>query len=178
MAQRFLPVSNFHVSDVNTDLSRQHPAEGESDQVQMSTVSTLYDNRYNGEIKVLEDNKQLELDLQKISMPTEEINKLEIDGFTIWYKMVLPPRFDKSKKYPLLIQVYGGPCSQNVKHTFGITWMTYLASNEGVVVALVDGRGTAFQGDKMLYAVYRKLGVYEVGDQISAVRFADINHSP
>ncbi|XP_048340440.1 prolyl endopeptidase FAP [Sphaerodactylus townsendi] len=136
----------------------------------MSTISTLYDNRYNGEIKVLEDNKQLELDLQKISMPTEEINKLEIDGFTIWYKMVLPPRFDKSKKYPLLIQVYGGPCSQNVKHTFGITWMTYLASNEGVVVALVDGRGTAFQGDKMLYAVYRKLGVYEVGDQISAVR--------
>ncbi|XP_060113249.1 prolyl endopeptidase FAP isoform X2 [Heteronotia binoei] len=133
-------------------------------------ISTLYDGRYDREIKVLEDNMQLELDLQRISMPTEEINKLEVDNFTIWYKMILPPRFDKSKKYPLLIQVYGGPCSQNVKHTFGITWITYLASKEGIVVALLDGRGTAFQGDKMLYAVYRKLGVYEVEDQISAVR--------
>uniref|UniRef100_A0A8C8SCD4 Fibroblast activation protein alpha n=1 Tax=Pelusios castaneus TaxID=367368 RepID=A0A8C8SCD4_9SAUR len=90
--------------------------------------------------------------------------------YTLWYKMLLPPLFDSSKKYPLLIQVYGGPCSQNVKHTFGISWITYLASREEIIVALVDGRGTAFQGDKMLHAVYRKLGVYEVEDQISAVK--------
>uniref|UniRef100_A0A8C5WYT6 Fibroblast activation protein alpha n=1 Tax=Laticauda laticaudata TaxID=8630 RepID=A0A8C5WYT6_LATLA len=88
----------------------------------------------------------------------------------LWYKMLLPPKFDRSKKYPLLIQVYGGPCSQNVKHTFDVSWISYLASKEDIVVALVDGRGTAFQGDKMLHAVYRKLGVYEVEDQISAVR--------
>lgn len=24
----------------------------------------------------------------------------------LWYKMLLPPQFDRSKKYPLLIQVY------------------------------------------------------------------------
>uniref|UniRef100_A0A8C3VHM9 Fibroblast activation protein alpha n=1 Tax=Catharus ustulatus TaxID=91951 RepID=A0A8C3VHM9_CATUS len=88
----------------------------------------------------------------------------------LWYKMLLPPQFDRSKKYPLLIQVYGGPCSQNVKETFGISWITYLASKEGIIVALVDGRGTAYQGDKILHAVYRRLGVYEVEDQISAVK--------
>lgn len=65
---------------------------------------------------------------------------------------------------------YGGPCSQSVKSVFAISWISYLASKEGIVVALVDGRGTAFQGDKLLYAVYRKLGVYEVEDQITAVR--------
>ncbi|XP_070098002.1 prolyl endopeptidase FAP isoform X5 [Equus przewalskii] len=95
------------------------------------------------------------------------------DGRTdqaLWYKMILPPQFDKSKKYPLLIQVYGGPCSQSVRSIFAISWISYLASKEGIVIALVDGRGTAFQGDKLLYAVYRKLGVYEVEDQITAVR--------
>uniref|UniRef100_A0A670J062 Fibroblast activation protein alpha n=1 Tax=Podarcis muralis TaxID=64176 RepID=A0A670J062_PODMU len=122
------------------------------------------------EVRILEDNRDLESSLQKISMPTTDFDKLEVDGITLWYKMVLPPRFDKSKKYPLLIQVYGGPCSQSVKHTFGVSWTTYLASKEEIVVAFVDGRGTAFQGDEMLYAVYRKLGVYEVDDQISAVR--------
>lgn len=133
-------------------------------------IFTIYDSRYDREIIVLEDNRELESALQKIKMPTVKINKFEVDGITLWYKMFLPPGFKKSKKYPLLIQVYGGPCSQDVKPNFGITWITYLASTEGIVVALVDGRGTAFQGDKMLYAVYRKLGVYEVDDQISAVR--------
>ncbi|KAJ7405613.1 hypothetical protein BTVI_67770 [Pitangus sulphuratus] len=66
--------------------------------------------------------------------------------------------------------MYGGPCSQNVKETFSISWITYLASKEGIIVALVDGRGTAYQGDKILHAVYRRLGVYEVEDQISAVK--------
>uniref|UniRef100_A0A8D0HNW1 Fibroblast activation protein alpha n=1 Tax=Sphenodon punctatus TaxID=8508 RepID=A0A8D0HNW1_SPHPU len=133
-------------------------------------ISTLFDSDNNREIKVLEDNRKLEVALEKIKMPKEQINKLEVDGITLWYKMLLPPQFNKNKKYPLLIQVYGGPCTLNVKHTFGVNWITYLASREGIVVALVDGRGTAFQGDKMLHAVYRRLGVYEVEDQISAVK--------
>uniref|UniRef100_A0A8C9G0S6 Fibroblast activation protein alpha n=1 Tax=Pavo cristatus TaxID=9049 RepID=A0A8C9G0S6_PAVCR len=121
-------------------------------------------------LRILEDNQELQSALQEIILPKEEINKLEVDGITLWYKMLVPPQFDRSKKYPLLIQVYGGPCSQNVKHTFSISWITYLASKEGIIVALVDGRGTAYQGDKILHAVYRRLGVYEVEDQISAVK--------
>ncbi|KAG8125000.1 hypothetical protein E2320_020290 [Naja naja] len=121
------------------------------------------------EIKVLEDNADLESALQKISLPTEQINKLEVDGMTygtrcFYLQSLIDPR------NILFLYRYGGPCSQNVKHTFSVSWISYLASKEDIVVALVDGRGTAFQGDKMLHAVYRKLGVYEVEDQISAVR--------
>uniref|UniRef100_H0Z908 Fibroblast activation protein alpha n=2 Tax=Taeniopygia guttata TaxID=59729 RepID=H0Z908_TAEGU len=133
-------------------------------------ISTLFENHGDRELRVLEDNWELQSALQDIRLPKEEINKLEVDGITLWYKMLLPPQFDRSKKYPLLIQVYGGPCSQNVKETFSISWITYLASKEGIIVALVDGRGTAYQGDKILHAVYRRLGVYEVEDQISAVK--------
>uniref|UniRef100_A0A8C2TX98 Fibroblast activation protein alpha n=1 Tax=Coturnix japonica TaxID=93934 RepID=A0A8C2TX98_COTJA len=133
-------------------------------------ISTLFENESDRELRILEDNQELQSALQEILLPKEEINKLEVDGITLWYKMLVPPQFDRSKKYPLLIQVYGGPCSQNVKHTFSISWITYLASKEGIIVALVDGRGTAYQGDKILHAVYRRLGVYEVEDQISAVK--------
>ncbi|XP_042678254.1 prolyl endopeptidase FAP isoform X3 [Centrocercus urophasianus] len=133
-------------------------------------ISTLFENENDRELRILEDNQELQSALQEIILPKEEINKLEVDGITLWYKMLIPPQFDRSKKYPLLIQVYGGPCSQNVKHTFSISWITYLASKEGIIVALVDGRGTAYQGDKILHAVYRRLGVYEVEDQISAVK--------
>ncbi|XP_021254262.1 prolyl endopeptidase FAP isoform X2 [Numida meleagris] len=133
-------------------------------------ISTLFETESDRELRILEDNQELQSALQEIILPKEEINKLEVDGITLWYKMLVPPQFDRSKKYPLLIQVYGGPCSQNVKHTFSISWITYLASKEGIIVALVDGRGTAYQGDKILHAVYRRLGVYEVEDQISAVK--------
>ncbi|XP_065607092.1 prolyl endopeptidase FAP isoform X2 [Cyrtonyx montezumae] len=133
-------------------------------------ISTLFENENDRELRILEDNQELQSALQEIILPKEEINKLEVDGITLWYKMLVPPEFDRSKKYPLLIQVYGGPCSQNVKHTFSISWITYLASKEGIIIALVDGRGTAYQGDKVLHAVYRRLGVYEVEDQISAVK--------
>uniref|UniRef100_A0A7M4FP90 Fibroblast activation protein alpha n=1 Tax=Crocodylus porosus TaxID=8502 RepID=A0A7M4FP90_CROPO len=112
-------------------------------------------------LRIMEDNSELQSELVNIKMPKEEINKLE---------MLLPPEFDRSKKYPLLIQVYGGPCSQDVRLTFSVSWITYLVSKEGIIAVVVDGRGTAFQGDKMLYAVYRRLGLYEVEDQISAVK--------
>uniref|UniRef100_A0A670YNP3 Fibroblast activation protein alpha n=1 Tax=Pseudonaja textilis TaxID=8673 RepID=A0A670YNP3_PSETE len=120
---------------------------------------------------VISSHNSLDLKLpQKVSHIIHLFSPLPLFLIALWYKMLLPPKFDRSKKYPLLIQVYGGPCSQNVKHTFSVSWISYLASKEDIVVALVDGRGTAFQGDKMLHAVYRKLGVYEVEDQISAVR--------
>uniref|UniRef100_A0A7M4FR77 Fibroblast activation protein alpha n=1 Tax=Crocodylus porosus TaxID=8502 RepID=A0A7M4FR77_CROPO len=133
-------------------------------------ISTLFETQYDRELRIMEDNSELQSELVNIKMPKEEINKLEVDGITLWYKMLLPPEFDRSKKYPLLIQVYGGPCSQDVRLTFSVSWITYLVSKEGIIAVVVDGRGTAFQGDKMLYAVYRRLGLYEVEDQISAVK--------
>ncbi|XP_053327008.1 prolyl endopeptidase FAP [Spea bombifrons] len=133
-------------------------------------IVTLHDARTNKELRVLEDNLALESKLLTVRMPSERIGKIEQDGMTFWYKMTLPHNFNKSKKYPLLLYVYGGPSSQEVLHTFSIGWKTYLASSEEIIVASVDGRGTAFQGDKFMHAVYKRLGTYEVEDQIFAVR--------
>uniref|UniRef100_A0A8C9G2X0 Dipeptidyl peptidase 4 n=1 Tax=Pavo cristatus TaxID=9049 RepID=A0A8C9G2X0_PAVCR len=88
----------------------------------------------------------------------------------LWYQMILPPHLDSSKKYPLLLEVYAGPCSQKVDHAFRINWATYLASTEQIIVASFDGRGSGYQGDEIMHAINRRLGTYEVEDQISAAR--------
>uniref|UniRef100_A0A4W4FPJ3 Uncharacterized protein n=1 Tax=Electrophorus electricus TaxID=8005 RepID=A0A4W4FPJ3_ELEEL len=88
----------------------------------------------------------------------------------LWYQMTLPPNLDKSKKYPLLIDVYAGPCSQKSDFRFQTSWSTYLASTENIIVASFDGRGSGFQGDDIMHAIYRHLGTYEVEDQITAAR--------
>uniref|UniRef100_A0A8C1N5D8 Fibroblast activation protein, alpha n=1 Tax=Cyprinus carpio TaxID=7962 RepID=A0A8C1N5D8_CYPCA len=119
---------------------------------------TLMDNRG----PVLEDNKKLEKILTtELLMPTIK---------HLWYQMMFPPNFDSSKKYPLLIQVYGGPASQNTDYVFRLEWATYLCSTEKVIIASFDGRGSGFQGDELMHAIYGRLGTYEVEDQISAVR--------
>uniref|UniRef100_A0A665W9W8 Dipeptidyl-peptidase 4 n=1 Tax=Echeneis naucrates TaxID=173247 RepID=A0A665W9W8_ECHNA len=88
----------------------------------------------------------------------------------LWYQMFLPPGFDESKQYPLLIDVYAGPCSQKADFLYRVSWSTYLASTEKIIVASFDGRGSGFQGDKIMHELYQRLGTYEVEDQITAVR--------
>uniref|UniRef100_A0A8C3CWY5 Dipeptidyl peptidase 4 n=1 Tax=Cairina moschata TaxID=8855 RepID=A0A8C3CWY5_CAIMO len=102
---------------------------------------------------------------------TGELTKVTHSSFSdLWYQMILPPHFDSSKKYPLLLEVYAGPCSQKVDYVFRINWATYLASTEQIIVATFDGRGSGYQGDEIMHAINRKLGTYEVEDQISAAR--------
>uniref|UniRef100_A0A8C2B762 Fibroblast activation protein, alpha n=1 Tax=Cyprinus carpio TaxID=7962 RepID=A0A8C2B762_CYPCA len=65
---------------------------------------------------------------------------------------------------------YGGPASQNTDYVFRLEWATYLCSTEKVIIASFDGRGSGYQGDEIMHAIYGRLGTYEVEDQISAVR--------
>ncbi|XP_041927352.1 dipeptidyl peptidase 4 [Alosa sapidissima] len=129
----------------------------------------LLDNE-GSEMEVLEDNSKLQSILEEFHLPTVKRGTLRLAGFDLWYQMMLPPNFDASKKYPLLIYVYGGPCSQTADYSFRLGWSTYLASAEGIIVASFDGRGSGYQGDEIMHSIYQRLGTYEVEDQIWAVR--------
>uniref|UniRef100_A0A8C0VS79 Dipeptidyl peptidase 4 n=1 Tax=Cyanistes caeruleus TaxID=156563 RepID=A0A8C0VS79_CYACU len=121
-------------------------------------------------LRYLENNNELENSLKDIQMPSKKFGTLSISGYNLWYQMILPPHFDSSKKYPLLLDVYAGPCSQKVDKVFRISWATYLASTEQIIVASFDGRGSGYQGDEIMHAINRRLGTYEVEDQIAAAR--------
>jgi len=94
---------------------------------------------------------------------------LKIDASVI---LLLPPTLRETEitKYPMLVQVYGGPGSQMVSQQYKIGWGDYLASKKNVIYASIDGRGSGHSGDKMLYAVYRRLGTVEIEDQQSVTR--------
>ena len=65
---------------------------------------------------------------------------------------------------------YAGPCSQTVDFVYQLGYSAYLASTENIIVASFDGRGSGYQGDKLMHAIYKRLGTYEVEDQITAAR--------
>ncbi|XP_009892953.1 PREDICTED: dipeptidyl peptidase 4 [Charadrius vociferus] len=133
-------------------------------------LSTLHKSSDDQVLRYLENNTELENSLKDIQMPSKKIDSISVAGYNLWYQMILPPHFDSSKKYPLLLDVYAGPCSQKVDYAFRISWATYLASTEHIIVASFDGRGSGYQGDKIMHAINRRLGTYEVEDQIEAAR--------
>ena len=76
---------------------------------------------------------------------------------------IKPPNFDKNKKYPLFMFIYGGPGSQQVLNSFGWNnyyWHQMLAQN-GYIVACVDNRGTGGKGANLKIITYKELGKYE-----------------
>ena len=48
---------------------------------------------------------------------------------------------------------------------------TYLCINYGIIIAIIDGRGTDGNGDKFLKAVSKKLGKLETLDQLSLAKW-------
>lgn len=64
----------------------------------------------------------------------------------------------------------GTPGSQSVAEKFEVTWETVMVSSHGAVVVRCDGRGSGFQGTRLLHEVGRRLGSLEEQDQMEAVR--------
>jgi len=63
----------------------------------------------------------------------------------------------------------GSPGGQSVNDRFLLEWDSVLVSSDNIIVARLDGRGSGFQGQRVLHEVHHRLGTVEVQDQIAAV---------
>ncbi|KAJ8888093.1 hypothetical protein PR048_007580 [Dryococelus australis] len=63
------------------------------------------------------------------------------------------------------------PGSQLVSERWSVDWGTYLASSRNFIVAQVDGRGSGFQGERMVQQLHHRLGSIEVEDQIAVIKY-------
>ncbi len=91
------------------------------------------------------------------------------DGKTTLYGILHKPEdFDTSKKYPLIVSVYGGPGSKAIYNFFQ---KGHYYNKDGYLVAQFDNRGTAGRGKKFKDALYGKLGDIDIQDQALGVEF-------
>ena len=126
------------------------------------------------EVRILEDNDELQKTLDEYSMPQKQYMKISLPQAELNAYMLKPSDFDSTKKYPVLFYVYGGPGSQTVTKRFDSgqrpMWHRYLAE-QGYIIFSVDNRGTGARGRDFEKQVYKKLGQYEVQDQIDAAEY-------
>ena len=110
------------------------------------TIFTLCDNK-GKELTVLENNSALKSTCESYQYSKKEFitfkgHSEELNGW-----MIKPNDFDPSKKYPVYINIYGGPGSNMVSNSWGGVSLAYhqLLAQNGYIVVSVDPRGTMYQ---------------------------------
>ncbi|CBX94099.1 hypothetical protein IAQ61_003970 [Plenodomus lingam] len=134
----------------------------------------LYSVNSTEPIRTIVNNTALYNRLQEYALPN--ITYLDMEhpsGYTLDAMLRLPPNFDPSKKYPLLLIPYGGPNAKEVHKDFiPLNWKAYVASDPELeyITLTVDGRGTGRKGRAFRSLVASNLGQLEAEDQIWAAK--------
>ena len=142
--------------------------------IQSPPVTQLIKLPTHEQVRTLEDNAALRAKVKTLAEPKREFFKIDIgDGVQVDAYAVLPPKLDRSKKYPLFIYVYGEPAGQTTVNRWsgpGGMWHWMLAQ-QGYVVMSIDNRGTtAPRGNAWRKSIYRQVGILASKDQAAAVR--------
>lgn len=131
------------------------------------SYTKIFQTKSNTEVKNWESNTNFRAMLATKLRPKIEYLKVPLaDGSIGIAKIQYPPNLDVTKKYPMIVYVYGGPNSVRVTNGFGVGFDAYMTTNREVIYVQIDGRGTGNKGKDLLFSVNNHLGEFEVEDQI------------
>ena len=137
------------------------------------TQSALY--RIDGtRVRWIEENK---LDASHPFAPyvsrlrTPEFGTMQSHGQTLVWRMTTPLDFDPSKKYPVVMQVYGGPGTGAGVQKSWQPLTNQLLTEAGYIVFRVDNRGEGDRSQAFETSIYRRLGIPAVEDQAQAAQW-------
>jgi dipeptidyl-peptidase 4 len=123
-------------------------------------------------VAVVNEGKVPELAEYKLS-PVEFVTVTADDDTKLNASIIKPVDFDPSKKYPVLINVYGGPHVQLVRNGWG--GLRYLLDEvyaaKGYIVFTLDNRGSWGRGHAFETPLYHHMGKIELQDQLAGVKF-------
>ncbi len=91
-------------------------------------------------------------------------------GKGFWTSLVRPTQFDPGKKYPVLVNVYGGPGSTMVHRSRDAYLMAQWTADHGYIVVSVDNRGTPGRGREWERAIFGKFAEVPLADQVDGLK--------
>jgi Dipeptidyl aminopeptidases/acylaminoacyl-peptidases len=124
--------------------------------------------------KMLARLHEAENPIKDYAIGTTEIGQLKAeDGQTLYTRLIKPYNFDPTKKYPVVVYVYGGPHAQMITDSWladaGI-YLNYLAQ-EGFIVFTLDNHGSADRGEAFEQCIHRQCGQLEMRDQLVGIEY-------
>lgn len=111
----------------------------------------------------------------KIDLPKIELVTItSADGNTpLNGRIIYPSNFDATKKYPVMVYLYGGSHAQLVTNRWlsGAGYFDLYMAQQGYIVFTMDNRGSDARGKKFCEVNHRQLGVNEMADQMEGIKF-------
>lgn len=98
----------------------------------------------------------------------KEFESKSKDGTLVSGFMVLPANYVEGKKYPAILQIHGGPTSQN-QNEWMFDWQLYSAW--GYAVVSMNPRGSTTKGEKFATAIFADWGSVDIEDNLSGVDY-------
>ncbi|MCP1994649.1 DPP IV N-terminal domain-containing protein [Flavobacterium sp. HSC-61S13] len=156
--------------------------------IQMNENKTAFLDQFSNtttpnEISIVDTKTKKAVELVKSPNPYEgtvTLPKMEMvtitaaDGqTTLNGRLIYPANFDATKKYPVMVYVYGGPHAQLVQNKWlgGASLFDYYMAQNGYIVFTVDNRGSDNRGRDFEHVIHRKLGENEMADQLKGIDF-------
>lgn len=122
-------------------------------------------------IKELGDSKGPDFGQYELAK-TELIRVKSEDGkYDLPMKITWPLNMDKSKKYPVLISIYGGPNAGTVMDTWMLTGSQQWYAKEGLIQVAMDHRASGHFGKEGVNYMYHNLGYWEMKDYGTMVKW-------
>jgi dipeptidyl-peptidase-4 len=133
-------------------------------------VTSLHDGD-GKQLRVLKEANREVLDKYEI-LKSEIHNFKGADGTQFYGHLIKPANFDPARKYPVIVQVYGGPGAQSIVNRWpGGVSMEQVFAHKGYVIWQMDNRGSVGRGHAFETPVYRHFGKVEVEDQKEGVKY-------
>lgn len=103
---------------------------------------------------------------------TELLRVKSEDGkYDLPVRIVWPLNFDKNKKYPLMINIYGGPNAGTVYDGWQLSMQQQWFAKEGLIQVSIDHRASGHFGKEGVNYMHRNLGYWEMKDWITIVKW-------
>ncbi len=121
------------------------------------------------ELRVLKTNENLKETLAKYEIsPKSFFTFTNSAGVELNCSMIKPADFDPTQKYPVYVNIYGGPGHNTVTDSWGGANYLFhqLLAQKGYIVVSCDPRGTMYRGREFKHATYQQLGKLETEDFI------------
>ena len=124
-------------------------------------------------LKVMKTLIESDDKLKDYKIGTSEVSTLNSNGTVLYTRLIKPSNFDPTKKYPVMVYVYGGPHAQMITNTWldGANLWMYWMAEQGYLIYTLDGRGSAHRGFTFESQIHRQLGTVEMEDQLAGVSY-------
>lgn len=124
--------------------------------------------------KVLQTIQKNSNPLKEYAMPKMSLFTIKAkDSSDLYCRLIKPLDFDSTKKYPVILYVYGGPHTQLITDSWlgGTGLFLHYMATKGYLVFTLDNHGSANRGLAFEQAIHRNVGTIEAEDQMLGVDY-------